>query len=175
VGILNIRYYPDLDLSQADARSATGQDVQELDAAIRENLLKELEASGMSITSWGGTTKADIKGIAAFITEYYRASLQSPGDFRVRLVRVFAKDRSVTLTISYLDSIEIMLQPITDRIIASLKLAGLATPTSVPSKNSSVLSRLYGEHWLPVLIVSALATWGIGLAPPVLVLPIISQ
>jgi hypothetical protein len=38
VAILNVRYYPQLDLSQADARSATIQDVQELDAAIKGGL-----------------------------------------------------------------------------------------------------------------------------------------
>jgi hypothetical protein len=83
VRILNIRYYPNLDLSQADARSATNQDVEELDASIRENVLKGLEAFGMSITSWDGTTKADINGVVTFISEYHRASRQLTGDFRV--------------------------------------------------------------------------------------------
>jgi len=169
IAILNVRYYPDIDLSQADARSATSSDVQELDATIKENLLKGMEALGMSIKSWSGTTKADINGITTFITEYHRASLQLSGDFRVKSIRVFAEDRSVTLTVSYLDSMAMVLRPITDRIIASLRLTGFALPTSLTSGSSSVMSDLYGEHWPLVLLVSALATWGIGLVPPLLI------
>jgi hypothetical protein len=171
IGIVNLRYYPDLGLSQADARRATGQDVQELDAALKENLLKGMETVGMSITSWSGTTQTEINGVTTFITEYRRASIKARGDFRVRLIRVFAEDRSVTLTISYLESAAIILQPITDRIIASLKLAGLATtPTpSVPPRSSSPVSDLYGGQWGLISLVSAIATWGLGLAPPLLV------
>jgi hypothetical protein len=169
IAILNVRYYPELDLSQADARSATIQDVQGLDAAIKENLLKEMEAFGMSIRSWSGTAKSDINGIVTFITEYRRASLQSYGDFRVKLVRVFAGDRSVTVTVSHLSSVAMMLQPIIDRIIASLRLTGIGPPTSVKSEVSSAMSALYGEHWPMALLVSALITWGVGLAPPLLI------
>jgi hypothetical protein len=162
VGIVNLRYYPDLDLSQADARRATGQDVQELDAALKQNLLKGLEAFGMSITSWSGTIKTEINGVTSFITEYHRASIKTRGDFRVRLIRVFAEDRSVTVTISYLDSMAMILQPITDKIIASLTLSAL--PGS-----SYTMSDLYAGQWGLVLLLSAIATWGLGLAPPLLV------
>jgi hypothetical protein len=167
--ILNIRYYSDLNLSQADARSASDQDIQELDAAIKENLLQGMEALGMSITSWDGTSKAAINGIATFVTEYSRASLRSPGDFRVKLVRVFAEDRSFTLTASYLDSAAIMLRPITDRIIASLRLTGVTPVLSGATESPSAVSGLNEEHWPLVVLVSAIATWGIGLGPPLLI------
>lgn len=177
IGILNVRYYPRLDLSQSDARGATSRDVQELDAALKENMLKEMKTFGMSITSWTGTSKTELNGITAFVTEYRRASLKGAGDFRVRLVRVFADDRSFTFTVSYLDSASMVLRLISDRIIGSLKLAGVAVPTSRDAhapvheiqRSSSVMSDLYGEQWGLVLLVSALITWSVGLAPPLLI------
>lgn len=177
IGILNVRYYPQLDLSQADARSATNQDVMELDTALKENMTKEMKAFGMSITSWNGTSKTEINRIAAFITEYRRASTKGSGDFQVRLVRVLAGDRSFTLTVSYLEPASIILKPIADRIISSLRLSGISdqkkittsAPTSKRSDSSSVVPYLYGEQWGLVLVFSLIITWGIGLAPPLLI------
>jgi hypothetical protein len=173
IGMLNVRYYPQLDLSQADARSATNSDVQELDAALKENTLKEMKAIGKSITSWGGTVKTDINGITAFITEYHRPSLKRSGNFRVRLVRVFAGDRSFTLTISYSDAAPIALQTITDRIVRSLKLTGVAVPSSATSRPlvsdtssfASTIMELYRERWGWVLLASAIIVF----APPLLI------
>ena len=134
IGILNVRYYPQLDLSQAYARSATNQDVKELDATLKENMSKEMKAFGMSIAWWGGTSKTEINGITAFVTVYRRAALTGSGDFRVRLVRVLAGDRSFTLTVSYLESASMILRPITDRIISSLRFAGIPVHPKTNSK-----------------------------------------
>lgn len=177
IGILNIRYYPQLVISQAYARSVTNQDVQDLDATLKEGAPKAMKAFGMSVTSWGGTTKTEINGITAFVTEYRRASLKGSGEFRVRLVRVFAGDRSFTLTVSYLDSASILLKPITDRIIGSLRLTGVAvsdtptvtTPAGKKQDTPHIMSDLYGEQWGLVLFLSALITWGVGLTPPLLI------
>lgn len=176
-GILNIRYYPQLDLSQADARSATNQDVMELDKALKENMTKEMKSFGMSITSWIGTTKTEINGITAFITEYRRASMKGSGDFQVRLVRVLVGDRSFTLTVSYLEPASTILRPIAERIISSLRLSGISDQTikttSAPlidrSGTSSIMSYLYGDQWGLVLVFSLILTWSIGLAPPLLI------
>lgn len=168
LAIFNIRYYPELGLSQADARAATSQDVKELDSGLKENMIKEMQALGMSITSWSGTTKAEINGITTFVTDYRRASLRGAGTFRVRLVRVFAGNESFTLTVSYLESASVLLQPITDRIIKSLKLASVA-PISERSGISSVMSDVYGEQWVLLLIMSFFWTWGLGLAPALLI------
>jgi len=177
IGILNVRYYPQLDLSQADARSATNQDVKELDATLKESATKEMKAFGGSITSWRGTSKSEINEITVFITEYHRASMKGSGDFRVRLIRVFDGDRSFTLTVSYLESASTILQPMTDQIIGSLRLSGIQdhakeTPGAQSSERldtPSIMSALYGEQWGLVLVLSLLITWGIGLTPPLLV------
>lgn len=177
IGIINNRYYSDLELTQYDAKQATSQDVKELDAALKEGMVKSMSAFGMSVLSWEGTKKITINGITAFVTEYHRKALKSTGAFRVRLVRVFAGKRSFTLTVSYSEDEAFFLKTITDRVISSLKLTGIkkasATTSHVPanttSNTDSVISQMYGESWGVTLLVSALFTWGIGLTPPLLI------
>lgn len=177
IGIINNRYYSDLDLTQYDAQQATNQDIKELDTALKENMVKSMGAFGTSILSWEGTKKTTINGITAFVTEYHRKALKGTGAFRVRLVRVFAGKRSFTLTVSYSEEESFFLKTITDRVISSLKLTGINKASITPSQVSantisntgSVMSQMYGESWGATLIVSALFTWGIGLAPPLLI------
>ena len=100
VGIIQTRYYSNIDFTQNDARQVTLQDTNELDTALKENIVKSIKVFGMSILSWKGTKKNTINGITAFVTEYRRKAIKGTGAFRVRLVRVFAGDRSFTLTVS---------------------------------------------------------------------------
>lgn len=159
IGILNVRYYPSIDISQADAQAANAADVRELDAALEQQSRRGLASSGVSISSWSGTTRQDINGIAAFVSEYRRPSMALQGDFRVRLVRVFASERSFTLTVSYWEPQARLLEPIADRVIGSLQLAAGA------SAPPSSMTQVFGDQWPLVLMFSALVTWGIGLAP----------
>lgn len=119
--IMNIRYYPDLELSQADARAAGQTDIRELDSALRESMVKAGQINGFSVLSWNGTTKQVINGATAFVTEYKRSPLKNNGNFKVRLVRVFNGGKSFTLTISYREDQEYLLRPICDRIISSIR------------------------------------------------------
>lgn len=176
LGIMNVRYYPQLELTQADAQSANAQDVRELDAALKENMIPSMKAFNMTVTSWAGTQKSVINGITVFLTEYQRKSLKGSGGFRVRLVRVLAADKSFTVTVSYHEAASFLLKPITDRIINSLSLEGIKKVggTESVSKNGtsqggSVMADLYGEQWGLVLFLSFLFTWGVGLAPPLLI------
>lgn len=176
LGIMNVRYYPQLDLTQADAQSANAQDVRELDAALKENMIPSMKEFNMAVTSWAGTQKSVINGITVFVTEYQRKSLKGSGEFRVRLVRVLAADKSFTVTVSYHEAASFLLKPITDRIINSLGLEGIkkVSSTESVSKNvtpqgTSVMADLYGEQWGLVLFLSFLFTWGVGLAPPLLI------
>ena len=118
--MVNVRYYPDLTLTQNDANATTSQDVKELDEALRQNVPAGFGSIGMRLISWNGTHKTKINGLIVFVTEYERGSIKSTGNFRVRLIRVFLSNRSFTLTVSYLVSQEPLLRLITDRIIRSL-------------------------------------------------------
>lgn len=124
VGIINSRYYPNMEVSQKDAKQATSTDVLELDQELRKNMIPSMKKIGMTVTSWEGTEKRTINGITVFVTEYHRESLKGSGIFRVRLVRVLAGSRSFTLTVSYLESQSLFLKNITDRIISSLTMRG---------------------------------------------------
>lgn len=176
LGIMNVRYYPQLELTQADAQSANAQDVRELDAALKENIISSMKVFNMTVTSWAGTQKSVINGITVFLTEYQRKSLKGSGEIRVRLVRVFAADKSFTVTVSYHEAASFLLKPITDRIINSLSMEGVKKVSSTESvskngtsKGGSVMADLYGEQWGLVLFLSFLFTWGVGLAPPLLI------
>lgn len=119
--IMNVRYYPDMDISQAEARAAGAVDIRELDAAIRESVEKALLMNDYSVLAWNGTKKQVINGVTAFVTEYKRSPLNNNGNFKVRLVRVFNEGKSFTLTVSYRENQENLLRPICDRIITSLR------------------------------------------------------
>lgn len=120
--IMNVRYYPDLGISQRDAQAAEQMDIRELDSALREMMIKAGQISGFSILTWNGTSKLVINGITAFITEYKRSPLNNNGNFKVRLVRIFNDSKSFTLTVSYRKNQEFLLRPICDRIISSLRI-----------------------------------------------------
>lgn len=176
LGILNIRYYPQLDFTQADAQAANAQDVKDLDAALKENMISSMKAFNMKVASWAGTEKTFINGITVFLTEYRRQALKGSGEFRVRLVRVLAGDKSFTLTVSYREAASFLLKPITDRIINSLNLEGVrkvsgmkAPAATINQQGDSVMADLHGEQWGLVLFLSFLFTWGIGLTPPLLI------
>jgi len=124
VGIINARYYPEIETSQKDVQLASSVDIRELDTVLKKNAIRYMKIIGAKITSWEGTEKRTINGITALVTEYHRKSLRNSGVFRVRLVRVFAADRSFTLTVSYQESQAFFLKNITDRIISSLTMTG---------------------------------------------------
>ena len=153
LGLLNVRYYPQLELTQADARSLNAQDVKELDAELKENIISSMKTFGGTVSHWIGTEKSTINDLTVFVTEYKRQSSKGSG-VRVRLVRVLAADKSFTLTVSYHESASLFLKPITDKIINSLKLEGskdasvtksiftntMSSNSSIPENESAVLS-----------------------------------
>ncbi len=121
-GIFNIRYYPDMDVTQADSSAVSKSDTEELDGALKAEMVPAMQQFGMTVLSWMGTKKQNINGIVAFITEYRRDSIRQGSPFRVRLVRVLNGGRSFTVTISYREDQEFFLRPICDRIIQSLRI-----------------------------------------------------
>jgi hypothetical protein len=119
--IMNVRYYPDSEISQTDARAAGQPDIRELDSTLRESMVKAGQISGFTVLAWNGTSKQVINGSTAFVTEYKRSPLKNNGNFQVRLVRVFNGSKSFTLTVSYREDQDYLLRPICDRIISSLR------------------------------------------------------
>ena len=116
-----VRYYPDSEISQADARAAGQSEIRELDAALRDSMVKAGQINGFTVLAWNGTSKQVINGTTAFITDYKRSPLKNNGNFKVQLVRVFNGSKSFTLTVSYREDQDYFLRPICDRIISSLR------------------------------------------------------
>lgn len=137
VGITIINYYPNDGMTQKDSLQATQQDISEMDTALKKAVVKPMKTAGMPILSWEGAKKVTFNGITAIVTEYRRKGIKDSGAFRVRLIRVFAGERSFTLTVSYLEEIASSLEPSTDRIISSLKLSGI-NDASVDEEQDSV-------------------------------------
>ena len=169
IGIVNVRYYPQLSLGQDDARNATRAEVHELNETLRKENTAQLQKQGAPVTAWVGTTKTEIGGVAALVTEYRRRSLFG-GEFRVRLVRVWANARSFTLTVSYSAGQDILLRPIADAIIASLTLRNASQTREEGSAAALVSLFSSGSRTiLPVLLASFVLTWVVGLAPALLI------
>lgn len=119
--MFNIRYYPELMITQADSRAFTATDIKELDDGLRAVVVAP--HSGVPLLSWMGTKKQSINGLIAFVTEYRRKSVvDGAAPFRVRLVRVLSAQRSFTVTISYREDQEIILRPICDYVIQSIRM-----------------------------------------------------
>lgn len=118
-GIVNVRYYPQQTVTQADARNASAAEVRELDALLQQELQKGVALSGSRLLAWQGTSKNSINGLIVFLSSYRRSSPN--GVFQVRLVRVLDAGRSFTLTISYREDQAYFLQPISDYVIRSLR------------------------------------------------------
>lgn len=118
-GIVNVRYYPEQTVTQADSRNASAAELRELDAVLQQELQKGIALAGGQLLAWLGTSKNSINGLVVFLSDYRRSAPN--GSFRVRLVRVLDAGRSFTLTISYREDQAYFLQPISDYVIRSLR------------------------------------------------------
>lgn len=119
IAIVNIRYYPNAEITQSDALLAPEEDIRNLDKSLHQQISLSVEQLGSTISSWMGTSREEINGIIVFITEYIRSTPNRPA-FRVRLVRAFMRERSFTLTVSHELLLNQILEPITDKIIHSI-------------------------------------------------------
>jgi hypothetical protein len=118
--LVNVRYNPNSDISQADVRAAGPSDIRKLDSALRDAMAKGSQTNGFSVLEWHDTSKQVISGVTAFVTEYKRSPINNNGNFKVRLVRIFDGAKSFSLTVSYREDQE-HLRPICDRIISSIR------------------------------------------------------
>lgn len=122
---VNVRYYPDMKVTQGIVRQSNAEDIKMFDKALKQTIYKANKATGGTILYWGGTRKRGFAGRIALVTEYRRPPISGEqGSFNVRLIRVLDGARSFTLTVSYNELYAIIFKPICDRIISSLKVRG---------------------------------------------------
>ncbi len=137
ISMVNVRFYTDNDITQEDVRGFTESDLSDIDREIKQSILGHVAKGGIIVTDWAGTRKATIDHLETLITQYDRIAHKGPGTFRVRLVRVWTREVHFTLTVSYLVSEAPVLQPITDAIIASLRVQGALDDARSSSPSSS--------------------------------------
>jgi hypothetical protein len=121
IAMLNVRFYPRMNMSQTDVDTLTPDDISQLDQLGKEETRKSLQMQKLEMQSWGGTNLQVVGGQKAFVVEYQRKAQTANDNFVVRLVRFFRGERSFTVTVSYRASLAKLLRPITDRIIKSIK------------------------------------------------------
>lgn len=182
--LMNVRYYPNMGVAQSEVRTASKTFAALLNDSLRSQVTRGTKKVGLSVTEWSGTRRREINGVLTFVTEYKREARSGAGNFRVRLVRVLADDRSFTLTVSHREG-QSRLREITDRIITSLQMTGFeASSNPVGAGTASVSSRISetttdgydsqtevpSDDGLVIgLLLSFVVTWGVGLAPPLLI------
>lgn len=121
LAMFNVRFYPRMEWSQEFARGLPEAQIEELDTELRKQTEESLRAINSRLLEWKPTKRSSINGITAFVVEYRRAGAREGTSFCVRLVRVLNEGKSFTVTVSYREDAGVVLRPICDRIIQSVK------------------------------------------------------
>jgi hypothetical protein len=123
--LVNLRYYPDSELSQKDVEDMSDLIIEITDMQMERDMRKMLKKAGSSILEWKGFRKERIGNLIALVTEYRRRSPLG-GSGRVRLMMFHNEESSFHMTVSYHDKKHnsFMLKAITDKIISSLSVKG---------------------------------------------------
>lgn len=156
--IFNVMYIADATLTQVEASAFTPQQMTEVGETFRQQISKDIPATGNSLIEWRGTRKATINGLTAFVTEYRRTSPQKV-PFRAQLVRVLNGSKSFEVTLSYREGQDSMMVPIVDKVIGSIRQRGAVmqeraarggpaqqTPAVIDAQSGSVITVIAGSH-----------------------------
>jgi hypothetical protein len=120
---INVRYYPDMKVTQEAVRQANPEEIREFDNTLKQSIYGAAKASGDTILHWGGTRKQDVAGRIALVTDYRRPPFsREQGSFNIRLIRILDGSKSFTLTVSYNELYTALFKSICDRIVSSLKI-----------------------------------------------------
>tara|TARA_B100001179_G_scaffold106832_1_gene76037 strand:+ start:179 stop:793 length:615 start_codon:yes stop_codon:yes gene_type:complete len=122
IGIMNIRIYPSgINVSQTDVKNFSDYEIRIIDDELKKNIKIAMKNINTKLISWEGSRKQFVNGKWLIITKYSRTSVVDKSIFKVTLARVLDRHKSFTLTTSFDESQEILLAPITNKIINSLE------------------------------------------------------
>jgi len=126
--LVNLRYYPDSELSQKDVEDMPDLVIATTDMQLERNMRKMIKKIGgkSKILEWKGLRKERIGNLIAVVTEYRRSNIFGASG-RVRLMMFHNEENSFHLTVSYDDKNHnsFMLKAITDKIINSLTVSDI--------------------------------------------------
>lgn len=129
IALLNVRFYPEQTVTQAEIQAATNADINEMDIYMRDEMLKAARLSGFSMLRWNGLRRINVNGISVLAYGYRRSAMpqaENRSPFNVTYYRVLNRHRSFTLTVSYREDQAALVAPICDAILASLRVEGLS-------------------------------------------------
>jgi hypothetical protein len=126
IASISILFYPNLEISEAEAVSSGERFVRELDEGVKENYEKGVKASGGRMVKWIGTTKRTINGSIYFVSQGQFLPPRSDKSLgthinKTILVRYLNASNSFTIIIAYREDQNFFLEPIVDKFIRSIR------------------------------------------------------
>lgn len=123
IAMINVRVYPDNEVLQNQVNQLNADEVTQFNGHLQSFMTQSLNEIGVSITHWYGTSKQNIHSKIYLRTDYRRTSaFKSDTFFKVTLLRFLSAEKSFTLTLSYDEKHEVLLDPIINRIGQSLQM-----------------------------------------------------
>ncbi len=149
-------------------RSVSKAELRELSDGFREAITQELtQVGGFRIIEWYPPALQVINGMQALCISFKRQWRDNPPVI-VKDYRFQNYDRIHHLTMSYRESEREKWLGDFPAILSSFRITNLQQGRSVLGPDGGI-SEVLGENWILTFIMSAILTWGIGLAPPLLI------
>jgi|TARA_B110000503_G_scaffold133841_1_gene211940 hypothetical protein len=122
IGIMNIRVYPTMDVTQNEVVNLNSSSLNEFNKQLRSSISNGVKLAGGKLTEWYGTEKVNVNGKVYLLSKYKRQSAFNPNlYFKVNLLRLLDGQNSFTLTLSYEEKVKYFLKPIIDKIRSSIQ------------------------------------------------------
>lgn len=141
---------------------ATQDELREISTLFRT----QAENQFTKILQWDVPSLELVNGMQA-IRLSYRRQYQSNPPVRVTTYMFQNCDRMHRLTMSYREAERTKWLADFPAILSSFRVTNVRGTSTVSTIDPMAL--VFGEHWILTLVLSAILTWGIGLAPPLLV------
>jgi hypothetical protein len=110
-----------LPFSSAELRSASTQDLKDVEAEFSAGMAKIMTAMGSKLLTVATPKIEMINGSPALLLEYRRSDLSGPSPWTVKQYRIPAGDKLIELTISYRESNISIWKPILEYVKQSLR------------------------------------------------------
>jgi len=123
IGIMNIRVYPTMNISQNEVINLNSSSLNEFNKQLRSSISNGVKLAGGRLIEWYGTEKVNINRKIFLLSKYKRQSAFNPNlYFNVSLIRFLDGQNSFTLTLSYEEKVKYILKPIIDKIRNSIQI-----------------------------------------------------
>jgi hypothetical protein len=110
-----------LSFTQAALRSASAQDLKDIDAEFRSEIAALMTGMGVRLLSVQMPKIESINNNAALLFEYRRSDLRGPSPWIVKLYRIPVRDKMIELTISFRETDAAIFKPIIEYAKQSLR------------------------------------------------------